>query len=139
MMTLGGLAAVLTRAAVADFALKDAMEAVGVLVETESKRVIGTYELGWPQLAQATQADRVSQGFSANEPLLRTGEMRDSIGHIAEPRSVSIGSNDDKAVWQELGTATIPARSFLMGAALHKKDEILHIVGDAAVQRLITS
>jgi hypothetical protein len=32
-------------------------------------RVIGTYDYKWPQLAPSTQEKRVSEGFSANEPL----------------------------------------------------------------------
>ena len=32
-------------------------------------------------LAESTQAERVVQGYPANEPLLRTGELRDSIEH----------------------------------------------------------
>jgi hypothetical protein len=37
-------------------------------VENEAKRVIGTYDYDWPQLAASTQAQRVRKGFPANEP-----------------------------------------------------------------------
>jgi hypothetical protein len=35
-----------------------------------------------------------------------------------------VGSNNDKAVWHELGTSKIPPRSFLVGAAVHMEDKI---------------
>jgi hypothetical protein len=38
------------------------------------------------------------------------------VGHV--------GSNNDKAVWQELGTSRIPARSLLMGAAMRQGRKI---------------
>jgi hypothetical protein len=42
-----------------------------------------------------------------------------------------IGSNNDKAVWQELGTSRgIPPRPFLAGALHHKADEVVLIIGD---------
>jgi hypothetical protein len=92
------------------------------LVRDRAKKVIGSYKYRWPQLADATKADRVNQGFPENEPLLRTGEMRDSIqAHVEmfgpEHGRAVVGSNNDKAAWQELGTSRIPPRSFLMESA----------------------
>lgn len=109
------------------------LEAAAQKVETEAKRVIGTYEYGWPQLALATQMQREQQGFNPNDPLLRTGELRDSIQHTVDAaRGVAyVGSNNPIAAYQELGTATIPPRSFLAGAAQHKEKEIVHMTGDA--------
>lgn len=88
-------------------------------VETEAKTVIGTYDFGWQQLAASTQADRAAQGYPPNEPLLRSGEMRDSIISASAPTGVGaeglVYSSDIKAVWQEMGTSKgIPPRSFLM-------------------------
>jgi hypothetical protein len=54
-----------------------ALEQVAQMVEGEAKRVIGTYDYGWPQLAASTLAKK-----AANTPLLETGDMRDSIEHI---------------------------------------------------------
>ncbi len=45
------------------------------MVETRAKEAIGTYQFGWPELADRTQQDRVSRGFSPNVPGLRTGAM----------------------------------------------------------------
>lgn len=117
-----------------------ALEHAAVIVETEAKRVIGTYEARpeWPDLAEATKADRVRQGYAENEPLLRTGEMRDSIEHNVDGRVAHVGSNDDKAVWQELGTRTIPPRSFLKSSAVSKAKEIEHAIGRVMHAHLIS-
>jgi phage gpG-like protein len=106
-----------------------ALETIGKLVQHEAQRVIGTYDYGWPQLAEATQADRVRKGFPANEPLLRTGEMERSIEHKVEGRTVHIGSDNDKALWHELGTRTIPPRPFLSGAMAQKEKQIVGFIG----------
>lgn len=100
------------------------LEQSAQVVETEAKRVIGTFDYGWSPLAPSTLARK-----AANTPLLETGEMRDSIQHNADLREAHIGSNSDKAVWQELGTIHIPPRSFLKGALVHKADEIVEIAG----------
>lgn len=117
----------------------EALEGAAVIVETEAKRVIGTYDYNWPELADSTKADRVHQGFPENEPLLRTGEMRDSIEHVSDSREANVGSNNDKAVWQELGTSRgIPPRSFLGQAAVHKASEVVDEIGRVVVGFLET-
>lgn len=104
----------------------EALKHAGEIVEKEAKRVLGTYDYGWAPLAQST-IDRKANG---DTPLLETGEMRDSIGHHVDgARAVEIGSNNDKAVWHELGTEHIPARPFLMGALEHKGEEAAHVIG----------
>jgi hypothetical protein len=105
------------------------------IVETEAKRVIGTYDYGWPELAESTQADRVRQGCLADEPLLRTG---DSIEHtIISDHEAQVGSNNDIAVYQELGTSRIPPRSFLAQAAVHAEKEVAHEMGRHLVQAML--
>lgn len=115
------------------------------LVEQEAKAEIGHYQeqigqfVGWDDLADATKADRVRQGFPEDEPLLRTGEMRDSIGTAlsADGMEAQIGSDDDKAVWQELGTQHIPPRSFLGGAMARKEEKIVAALGHAVATALV--
>jgi hypothetical protein len=53
-------------------------------------------------------AERVRNGFAANEPLPRTGQLRDSIEWTAQGNEGFVGSNLDIAVYQELGTSRIP-------------------------------
>jgi hypothetical protein len=100
-----------------------------VMVATEAKRVIGTYDYGWPQLAPSTLEKK-----SANTPLLETGEMRASIEWSTSHDGMEghVGSNNDKAVWQELGTAKIPPRSFLAGALHHEAPAIVKMAGKVA-------
>jgi HK97 gp10 family phage protein len=114
---------------------KRALEKAAEIIETEAKAEIGHYQgaagpfAAWPELDDKTKADRVRQGFTENDPLLRTGEMRDSIGTVIEGDEAHVGSNDDKAVWQELGTEHIPPRSFLGHAAVTKSKEVSEIIG----------
>lgn len=119
------------------------MERAAKLVQTEAKSEIGHYQgaagpfAAWPELADSTKDDRIHNGFSENEPLLRTGAMRDSIEYVVGDSEAAVGSNNDKAVWQELGTDRIPPRSFLGGAAFRKENEIHNILGGTVVTALI--
>lgn len=80
----------------------------------EAKERIGQAELLPPPLAESTQEERVHKGFSADETLLRTGQLRDSIKWEHEStRKTVFGSDDPKAPYHEFGTIRIPARSFL--------------------------
>lgn len=112
-------------------------------VEKVAKAEFGTYQPGvgpfpaWPELADATKDDRVAQGFSENDPLLRTGEARDSIEHQREGLEGVVGSADEKMVWFEFGTAKMPARPVLGPAAFLSRPAIEKLVGAAAVAGLI--
>jgi phage gpG-like protein len=101
----------------------EALEKAAVIVETEAKRVIGSYEYGWPPLAASTVERK-----GADTPLLETGELRDSIEHNVDGLVANIGSNNMKAVWHELGTSRVPPRSFLVQAAVHKEKEVVHLI-----------
>jgi HK97 gp10 family phage protein len=100
-----------------------------IMVATEAKRVIGTYDYGWAPLAESTLAKK-----AADTPLLETGEMRDSIEWSTSHDGMvgHVGSNNDKAVWQELGTSRIPPRPFLAGALHQKAPEIVKMAGKVA-------
>lgn len=103
-----------------------AMERAAVVIETEAKRVLGTYDYGWPPLAAST----VARKANGDEPGLETGEMRGSIEHVSSHDELTVGSDNDKAVWFELGTSRQPPRSFLAGALIHKEDEVMSLIGD---------
>lgn len=122
-----------------DHAKHDALEKGAVIIETEAKRVLGTDGYSWAPLSPHTK--KTQPGM-----LLETGEMRDSIEHNVDPHGgwgtmeAHVGSNNDKSVWQELGTSgphPIPPRTFLMGAAVHKKDEVGKAIG-AHIVKMIT-
>mgnify|MGYP001615459134 CR=1 FL=1 len=115
-------------------ARRKALDTACVIVKTEAKRVLGTYDYGWTELADATKADRIRKGFPENEPGLRSGGMRDSVEHKVRDVGIlqtegNVGSNNDKAVWFELGTKKQPPRSFLAAAAMAKANEIEAAIG----------
>jgi len=112
---------------------EEALEVAAAMIADRAKKLIGTYDAKprWPELAESTQADRAQKGFPPNEPLLRTGELRDSIGfEIIKPgREAIVGSTSDIAVYQELGTSTIPPRSFLVSAAVSEGKKAARVAG----------
>lgn len=123
--------------------LHAALEKAAKRVEKRAKGKLGNYQNGngmhdaWPELAESTKVDRVRKGFTENDPLLRTGGLRDSIKHQTKGLTAVIGTDSDVAVWQELGTAKIPPRPFL-GAALYEElDNIKKIVGHATVSGIV--
>ena len=134
-MSLSSFAGLAARLAIADADIKIATEAAlektCQRIEDIAKEAIGTYIFNWPQLAELTQEQRVALGFSANEPLLRTGELRDLIGHIVEGNVGYVGTNDPVAKYHEYGTAKIPPRPFLAGALAATEGEIPKIFGSA--------
>jgi phage gpG-like protein len=107
--------------------LADRLEEACKIVQEEAKRVIGTYEYGWPRLKPET----VVRKGGADTPLLETGALRDSIEYTVDRDNLTawVGSDDPIAPYQELGTVTIPARSFLAGAAMRKEAEIVRKTG----------
>jgi hypothetical protein len=113
-----------------------ALDRCGKLVAKEVYRVIGTYDYGWPQLGPSTQSQREFLGFEPNDPLLRTGSMRDSVWYKVEHDQVTIGTDNQIAVWQELGTTRIPPRPFLEGALHQKTPEVLDVIGRTVVGHL---
>lgn len=111
---------------------REALEKACVIIETEAKAAIGTYEYGWPPL----QPETVARKANGDTPLLETGELRDSIEHTVQGDSGFVGSNDDVAIFQELGTSRIPPRSFLGGAAMRKGEEAAEAIGREIVTKL---
>jgi hypothetical protein len=103
----------------------EALEMACRVVEKEAKDYIGTPQGWWPPLAESTLANK-----AANTPLKESGEMEQSIEHKVAVPEAAIGSDNMKAVWQELGTSRgIPPRSFLAHAAIEKGPEAAHAAG----------
>jgi phage gpG-like protein len=139
-----------------DPAKRAALEESCRMVEDRAKGLIGHPNGHWPPLAPET----IARKGGLNMPLLETGEMRESIEHtVVDSNHGYVGSNNDKAVWQELGTSRgIPPRPFLglaadlegpavekvvartlggaiggglAGSRVHEFFELAHVVGEA--------
>lgn len=109
------------------------------LIEKEAKAEFGVYQEAtgpfqeWPELAESTKAQRIAQGFTENEPLLRTGELRDSISREVHGLEAVIGSTSDLMIYHEFGTSRMPARPVFGPALFRNKDAIESMVAEAAV------
>lgn len=93
----------------------------------------------WEELKESTKADRVHQGYTENDPLLRDGKLRDSISNEVAGHEAVVGSDSDIAVYQELGTDKIPPRPFFGPAVEHNHRLIREIMGKALVRGLLGS
>lgn len=102
------------------------------MIQRDAKEKLGHYQgqagefNAWSELADSTKDDRVSKGFPENEPLLRTGELRESIDTVVTGSEAMVGSMDPIALWQECGTddGHIPPRPFLGPAAFEAKKKL---------------
>ena len=145
-IAFGSLASLAVHVAGAALALEAAghhgLEKCAQLIEKTAKDEIGEYQpqVGpfpeWSPLADATVADRVAKGYAADEPLLRTGELRDSIKHEVHGLEAMVGSTSNIAAYQEFGTAKIPPRPFIGPAAFRNAEKIKRIVGAVALHTL---
>ena len=103
-------------------------------IADDAKARIGEYQDGvgpypaWRNLADSTVQDRISKGFTPDDPLLRTGELRDSIQVVADGSTAGAVSDDPVAVYQEMGTVRIPPRPFLGPAGFTSKQGIERVV-----------
>jgi len=104
-------------------------------IEETAKEEIGVYQPAfgpfdaWSPLAEATKADRVRQGYSEDEPLLRSGSLRDSIQSEVMGLAAIVGTKSEIGLWQELGTNRIPPRPFIGPAYVRKIDPLMEVIG----------
>lgn len=137
----------LEKVAVVVEADRSALDRATALIQKTAKAKIGDYQPGagpfvpWAQLAPSTIAEKQSLGYtgqvSEDDPLLRTGDMRESIERRFDHSVGLVGSDSDVMVYQELGTRTIPPRSVLGSAAVETADKVAKIVGEQTVIALM--
>ncbi len=113
---------------------------IGDVLEKDAKEKFGHYQRGidfqeWQELADSTKADRVRQGYAENEPLLREGDLRDSIHHLVTlaMNNLTVYSDSEIMVYQELGTAHIPPRSVLGLTAFESVDIVKPILKEMLI------
>jgi hypothetical protein len=79
----------------------------------------------------------IERKAGGDTPLLETGELQRSIEHVSGREGGEavgyVGTNDPVAKYHELGTRTIPPRSFLGEAAMRKEHKIHEMMGRAVV------
>jgi phage gpG-like protein len=69
-------------------------------------------------------------------PWLRSGALRSSIAAEATSEQAIIGSTDPVAVYQELGTHTVPPRPFLAPAGAAGGEDVAREVGEAVASAI---
>ncbi len=118
-----------------------------------AKGLIGNEHDGWAPLSGATVygfrhpragwiPGKEELGYGGFEsPLLRTGQMRDSIEFSVASLIGEVGSNDKRALWQELGTVaeySIPPRPFISRGLLEAAEAVFpELMGPAVLSLLV--
>lgn len=93
-------------------------ETARILVR-EVKKGYGDHLL--PELAQATQDDRVAKGFTPNDPLLRDGKLlRDSTEMRIGPDFAAAGTSEPVAGYQEFGYFNVRAKKYVVARPVYK-------------------
>ena len=118
------------------------------LIENTAKEEIGHYQAehgpfpAWAPLADSTMREKTRLGYtgrlSADDPLYRTGEMRDSIEHRTEDLEAEIGTDSEIAPYHEFGTSKMPPRPFLGPSLVRNKENIEKIIGGFAATALVS-
>lgn len=122
---------------------KEVLDRASKVILIEAKSELGRYQPAagsspaWAALSQSTMDERVSKGFSADEPLLRTGHLRDSIERHFDEHQAVIGSDDPYAIVHEMGSMFVPPRPFLAGAVYRKENEVEDAVFNAVVDQIV--
>ena len=103
-------------------------------IEETAKEEIGVYQPAygpfdaWAPLAASTKADRVRSGYTEDDPLLRSGVLRDSIESEVVGLAAIVGTKKQIGLWQEVGTARIPPRPFIGPAYVRKIDPLMEMI-----------
>ena len=152
--SLGALAEILeARSAAAVVATRKALKEGAELVKAEAQDVIGHYQPAkgdvpaWAPLSPATQEDRVAKGFTPDDPLLRSGELRDSIEvRPVDDDAMLVGVFDPEmqtiAAAMEFGYINVRAgrfvepRSFITGTAFKKASEVGELIERAFIESM---
>lgn len=144
--------------AMANGGLHEQLEEVVVAVTgravVRAKSYIGNQQDSWAPLAPATiEGFRHELGFWIKgkrelgfagpdyEPLHRSGQLEDSISGVTEGLTGVVGSPDQVALYQEMGTHNarypIPPRPFLALAMMHSTPDALELCNEVAAKVMI--
>ncbi|HEX7854436.1 MAG TPA: HK97-gp10 family putative phage morphogenesis protein [Sphingobium sp.] len=140
---LGAATAMLAAEVAINRNARKALERVATKVEKTAKSEFGAYQpatgsfAAWEELAESTQEERARLGYTPDDPLLREGDLRDSISHEVADLVAVIGSTSEIAEHHEFGTSKMPPRPFLGPAVERNKKAIIKELGGAVVDGLI--
>lgn len=104
-------------------------------IEETAKTELGVYQPAvgpfnaWDPLADSTRADRVRAGYSENDPLLRSGELRASIESETVGLAGIVGTKSEIGYWLEVGTERMPPRPFIGPAYVKRFDHLMESIG----------
>ena len=123
-----------TRPRAVEAAEKVGLEAAGRILVTDAKTMIGEEIREWADLAPSTVEEKQRLGYtgqvSATDPLLRTGQLRNSISSGVEGHKLVLGSDDPVAPYQEFGTSRIPPRPFIGATMFREGGEAAELVAN---------
>lgn len=102
-----------------------ALERGAKLFLKKAKAAMGTYEYGWPPLAEST----IARKAHGDTPLIETREMIDSGGYTMHYESAIVGFEDPKIVFHEFGTVNTPPRPVIGGTIAKHGEEIAKKIG----------
>lgn len=122
-------------------AIQKGLDISAKLIQEEAKKEIGWLQPSvgpfpaWEELADSTKEEKERLGYVFNDdynPLLRTGELRDSIKYEINMGSLEaiIGTESMIGAFQEYGTKYIPPRPFMGAAAFKNANKIAQIFGE---------
>ena len=121
----------------------DVLDEMATRIQERAKEKIGHYQdesgpfNAWAQLKKSTQRERERHGYTPNDPLLRTGGLRDSIKKAIYGSFAVVGSDSMLAVYHEFGTHGPgvgpdgwhdPPRPFLGPAAYESREWVGEVV-----------
>jgi hypothetical protein len=106
------------------------------IVQKKAKAAIGKEHEEWAPLAESTVADKQHHGFAVPKPLLRSGELRDSIEYAVDGNEGCVGTDNKAAPFLEFGTSKMPPRSFLVSSAISSEDKIHRMAAAATIGAL---
>jgi phage gpG-like protein len=121
--------------------IKLALTEASIFLTQKAKEKFGHYQTGWSELSETTKKDRVAKGFSENEPLLRTGDLRDSVRFTVGKNFATVGSTSEIMLYQEKGTSRtgwsskgIPPRPVFLITQLENGEEAVQIFFKTFIQ-----
>ncbi|MCJ7926441.1 MAG: hypothetical protein MUW55_11010 [Pantoea vagans] len=104
-------------------------------IEETAREEIGEYQPAvgpfnaWSPLEEATKTARMRSGYSADEPLLRSGGLRYTIESEVIGLAAIVGTKSEIGLWQEVGTDRVPPRPFIGPAYVRKIDPLMESIG----------